>query len=383
MNGGNGAMKKKLLYICMEYCVMHRFMYKHALGIQKKIDLQRQCFEKAGYEVQYAVMSRLPQNIFCKLTDINPFSTSFDWKKIDVSQPINIVYIRFNAYIMEFGFLHFLHKIKKANKSVKVLLEFQTYPFNREYSYKDKEAAYYKLKLFIRLLRFFVDRIVICTPEYKRLYGIKTLYMPNGVEYKNGKIIPLNHNEKEIHLISVSSMTKGHGYDRIIKGMGYYYKQFHDRKVILHLVGEGSEINNYMELAKKCSVTEYVLFEGHCIGDKLNELYLLADIGVDCFGMHRQDKNMISSSLKLNEEASYGLPIIGAGKTTLDHKDCMKYLLKFPEDETDIDINNIVKFYDAVYCEDKIVIRNRIKETFRPYYDINENLKEVLEYMEN
>lgn len=376
-------MKKRLLYVCTEYCVTHCFMHKYALGIQKKIQLQRQCFEEAGYEVQYAIMNHLPQNIFQKLTDYNLFSTNFDWKRINVSQPLDVVYIRYNTNIMEFGFLLFLHKIRKNNKNAKILLEFQTYPFSKEYSHENRKLVYLKSKCFIRLLRFFVDRIVLCTPQYKKIYGVRTLYMPNGVTYKKDKIIPRNQNEKEIHLIAVSSMTKGHGYDRIIRGMGDYYKQARNKKVILHLVGDGKEMGNYIGLTKKYGVTEYVLFEGYCTGDKLNALYLLADIGIDCFGMHRQDKDMISSSLKLNEEASYGLPIIGAGKTTLDHKDCMKYFLKFPEDETNIDIDKIVAFYESVYRGDKVVVRNAIKETFRSYYDISRNLKDVLEYMES
>ena len=60
----------------------------------------------------------------------------------------------------------------------------------------------------------------------------------------------------------------------------------------------------------------------------------------------------------------------------------MKYLLKFPEDETDIDVEKIVSFYDSVYSGDKTDIRNTIKEVFRPYYDVRETLKEVVEYME-
>ena len=222
----------------------------------------------------------------------------------------------------------------------------------------------------------------MCTPGYEELYGIKVLYMPNGVKYKKSKIISQNKKKDVVHLIAVSSMMDSHGYDRLLRGMGTYYKQPREKKVILHLVGQGVKENDYHKLVQECKITDYVLFEGYCTGSKMEELYLLGDIGIDCFGMHRIDKNMISSALKLVESAAYGLPIIGAGRTTLDHEECMKYLLKFPEDETDIDVEKIVSFYDSVYSGDKTDIRNTIKEVFRPYYDVRETLKEVVEYME-
>lgn len=376
-------MKKRLLYICPRICVTNRFIYSNAAGLNKKLDCQKSCFEEAGYEVTYGVLDAMPSNVFPQITNINLLSTSMNWKKIDISRPVDVVYIRFYERSMEFGLIWTLHKIKQKNKDVKILFEFQTFPFNREYYFKNERFFYYRFQIFVRLLRFYVDRIILCTPDYGKIYGVKTLYMPNGVKYKESKIIPLNYNKNEIHLIAVSTMMNSHGYDRLIKGMGTYYQQPEQRKVILHLVGEGVQEKEYRKLVQNYGIADYVLFEGMCTGDKLDRLYLLADIGIDCFGMHRQGKNMVSSALKLCEAASYGLPIISAGKSTLDHEECMKYLLKFPDDETDIDVNKIISFYDKVYIDDKVIERNTIKEVFKPYYDIQNTLKKVIEYMEN
>lgn len=373
-------MKKKLLYICADYCVVNRFMSRHAIGIQKKVDMQRRCFEKAGYEVQYGIMYQLPQNIYPKLTDFNLFSSSIDWQRINTDTPIDVVYVRFHA--VEFGLLRFLHKIKKKNNKVKILFEFQTFPIGRNYSFKNQDSAYYKFRVFTEFLRLYVDRVILCTPDYKEIYGIRTLYMPNGVEYRNTEIIPKNHSKDEIHLIAVSSMMPAHGLDRIIKGMGNYYKQHEDRKVILHLAGRGGEEDNYRILTADYGLMDYVIFEGYCTGEKLENLYLLADIGIYDFGAHRISKELVSGALKLKEEASYGLPIIGSGRTDMDGDACMEYMFKFPADETDIDVGKIVSFYDKVYDGDKATVRNTIKEVFRPYYDVQETLKTVLEYME-
>lgn len=375
-------MKKTLLYICTEYCVANRFMHPYAVGIQKKIDIQKRCFESAGYEVQYGIIDNLPQNIFPKLTDINLFSTSMDWNKINISKPVDVVYVRFYENIVELGFLLFLRKIRQINKNAKIMFEFQTFPFDRDYYFKDRDFTYYRFRIFVELMKFYIDRIILCVPNYKRVYGIKTLYMPNGVEYKDIKIIPQNRNKDEIHMIMVSSMNNVHGIDRIIKGMATYYKQCGKRKVILHLVGKGSKENEYKKLTEDYGLMDYILFEGYCTGDKLNDLYLLADIGIYAFGLHRTSTDLVSSGLKLKEEAAYGLPIIGSGRTDMDCATCMKYILKFPSDETDIDIGKIISFYDRIYCEDKGIVRNTIKEIFRPYYDVQETLKEVLDYME-
>ena len=109
---------------------------------------------------------------------------------------------------------------------------------------------------------------------------------------------------------------------------------------------------------------------------------MLADIGIYAFGIHRNSKDLVSSGLKLKEAASYGLPIIGSGRTDMDYDACMEYMLKFPENESDIDVNKIVTFYDKIYSKDKKVVRNTIKEVFRPYYDVQETLKKVLDYLE-
>lgn len=374
-------MKKRILYVCARNCVANRFMHSYAVGIHKKLDYQKECFEEAGYEVIYGILDLLPSNCFPKLKDFNPFAAYIDWGKIDASMRADVLYIRFYERSMEWGMMQFLHKIRKRNRNIKILFEFQTFPFKRDYYFKNRSFDYYRFQLFVQFLRLYVDRIVLCAPICRELYGIKTLYMPNGVKYKKWEIIPLNKNKDEIHLIAVSSMLYSHGYDRLIKGMGAYYKQRRERKVILHLVGNGEQEGEYRKLAHYYGISGYVLFEGYCTGEKLEELYLLADVGIDGFGMHRQGENMTSSALKLIEEAAYGLPIVTAGKTTLDAEECMKYLLKFPEDETDIDVEKIVSFYDRVYDGDKTAVRNTIKEAFRPYYDVRETLREVLEYM--
>lgn len=373
-------MEKRLLYICPRRCVTNRFIYYRSYGIQKKIDFQRFVFEQAGYKVKYGIIDPLPSNIFASLDKVNIFSCSRTWKDISIDMPLDVIYIRFDE-VIELDLILLLKAIKRKNRNIKILFEFQTYPFKKDYYYKDNASEYYKLLFWKRLLKCYVDRIILCCPGYKRLFGIKVIYMPNGVKYRKETIIPRNHEKNEIHLIAVSSMLDSHAYDRLIKGMGVYYKKKRKREVILHLVGDGGMTNEYINLVNTLRITGYVVFEGFCIGERLEHLYLLSDIGIDCFGMHRGGQ-VVSSGLKLKESASYGLPIIGAGRTDLDYKECMKYLLKFPENDTDIDVGQIVEFYDRVYTDDKQIVRNKIKKVFRPYYDIQKTMKGIVDYME-
>lgn len=373
-------MQKDLLYICFRGCVTNRFRYIRNYGIHKKIDCQRFVFEQAGYKVRYEIVDTMPSNIFENLDKVNLFSCNRQWNKILIDASFDVVYIRF-AQAVEWDLILLLKAIKNKNKNIKILFEFQTYPFSRDYYFKNRRDSYFRFLFWRSFLKYYVDRIILCCPGYDTLFGIKVIYMPNGVRYIEEKIIPGNNTRNEIHLIAVSSMMYSHGYDRLIKGMGTYYKNKRKRKVILHLVGEGEMLEEYRCLTKELGITDYVIFEGYCVGKQLEDLYLFSDIGIECFGMHRSGLT-VSSTLKLKEMASYGLPIIGAGKTDLDHKNCMQYLLKFPEDETDIDVNAIVEFYDQVYTSDKEKVRNHIKHVFKPYYDIQRTMQAVIDYME-
>lgn len=63
-------------------------------------------------------------------------------------------------------------------------------------------------------------------------------------------------------MIAVAGLAKWHGYDRILRGMGEYYKEGEKREVQFHIVGEGSPIEEYKRIVEKYEIAEHVTFNG-------------------------------------------------------------------------------------------------------------------------
>ena len=54
-----------------------------------------------------------------------------------------------------------------------------------------------------------------------------------------------NNHTTEIRLVAVAGLAKWHGYDRLLEGLGEYYRTDVERKVIFHIVGEGPVREEY------------------------------------------------------------------------------------------------------------------------------------------
>ena len=137
---------------------------------------------------------------------------------------IKFVYIRSfnNANPMTVGLVS---KLKKTG--MKVVMEIPTYPYDNEFkgaSYRIKLNLYID-KLFRRQLAGEVDRIVTFSDD-KEIFGQKTINISNGIDFS---CIPIQQKTKhpphEVHLLGVAEVHYWHGYDRVIAGLGEYYKQ--------------------------------------------------------------------------------------------------------------------------------------------------------------
>lgn len=366
-------MSKKLIYICSREAKLK----KCSKGVISKIELQNKQFNLIGYNT--LIQAPKPKHLE-KIEVINPFLSSLNWSNIKCRDHIDAVYIRLVR--IDFPFIKLLAKIRKENKDVKILFEFPSYPYKGELVSNQGKLIYYKDLFYSDFLRFFVDRIVLTVPGYQKLFGIKVLYVPNGVEYDNKKVMPRINDDGVIHLLAVASMSVWHGYDRIIRGFAEYYAAKNDVKIVLHLAGVGAELKRYKYLVKKHHLEKYVIFEGFCEGEKLNELYKKCHIGLGSLGVHRTWDGKVISSLKLKEYASKGLPFVIEGICDMEDDTTRKYILRVPSDETPINISKIIDFCKSVYAENK-AINNMIKEEFRRYYDMDKLFEPVIDFLDS
>ena len=251
---------------------------------------------------------------------------------------------------IDFNLLSFLKKLK--NKNIKIVFEFPTYPFicEMEKNIKLSRDITSKIKSFIILcitfilqyrLKKYVSVFTSCA-RCDRILGLQSIYVPNGIDLSSDEYsLSCDEDGDRIHMIAVASMKPWHGYERILEGLKNYNGS---RKVILDLVGDGIEIQKYAELTKKYHLEDSVFFHGCKSGAELGKIYMQANIALDCFMTHIKNIHL-SSTLKTREYVLNGLPIVSECEVDLFPSDSTEFVYKVPEDETPVDINEIINWY--------------------------------------
>lgn len=249
---------------------------------------------------------------------------------------IDMIFLRYlqtNPWLNEF-----LKNMKKKKRIV--VIDFPTIPYDEEIKGRvelEEDRAYRgELKKYVRY-----------STNYNGLdsvFGIPSIQFHNGVNLED---IPIKSNSvsKDITLIAVASMNFWHGYDRLIRGMADYYKTGADKqKVYVRLVGLGKEIPRYQELIKENNLDEYIKLVGIMQGEDLDEEFNKADIAVGSLGMYRVGMQS-ASPIKAKEYCAKGIPIV-LGYNDLAFPEELEFICKVPNDDTNIGIDNLLKFYE-------------------------------------
>lgn len=348
-------------------------------GVDKKIITQVLELNKAGLNCHEYNIENFSSKIISKLpfTDI-----SVRWKYDNCFDFANYIYMR-RPYVMRNSFILFLKELKKNNPKCKVLLEIPTYPYDIEIKQSSKFGNLLLLYDIINRnrLKGLVDRIVILTDD-KTVFNIKTLKIINGVDFDS--IAERKYQEADdgsINILAAASFDFWHGYERVINGLNEYYKRNNDIKVVLHMAGNGPELNKYKKLVNKYGLNSFVKFYGYLNSDELYNLYCKCALVLDVFGGYRK-KYFDSCSLKISEAMAIGVPIISGCKCSNLSKCNFKYYLEFPNDNSTININMIVEFYNKIYSNSNPdSVTSYIRTIGKSIFDINYSMKEVIEYI--
>lgn len=281
-----------------------------------------------------------------------------------IGHGIEFVYIRSfnNANPMT---VRLVKRLKEAG--MKVVMEIPTYPYDQEF---EGFPLFTRLgikidQLYRNRLASYLDKIVTFSDEVI-IFGRETIRISNGVDFD---CIPLHkrmeRNTNEIHLIGVAEVHYWHGFDRLIAGIGEYYKNTERTyNVHFHIVGgigpsemyDSMHASGFQELIEKYDLHEYIHFHGAQYGEHLNELFNQSHFAIGSLGRHRSHIDKIKT-LKNREYAARGIPFIYS-ETDGDF-DNMPYVLKAPADESPVDIRRLLDFYFSK-AWDAEAIRNSI-----------------------
>ena len=276
-----------------------------------------------------------------------------------------------------------LSEIKKINPRIRLIMEIPTYPFKAEENRKRSLKS--KVSIFIgeKFLHKYVDRITLCAQidKIEHLYGIRVIHFMNGVDFD---MLPVNTNEchagGDIHMICVSGCMYSHGYDRMIAGMkAYYESEAAPRNVYFHVVGTGEYLDSYKQLAAKSeALKDKVIFYGRKTGKELDEIYAKCNMAVAHLATHRIGLYQMSS-LKSREYVARGIPMVSSSMLDTCNQETEKYFLFVPEDETPVNIHEVVKFYDKVYAEENV--HEKIRNLFAGLCDWDHTFAPIREYL--
>jgi len=338
------------------------------IGVRKKVEGMRKCFEENG--------------IFSTLCE---YEWAGGYPMIESFEDTDILYFRRIDFSLKL--LKKLAELKRKNKKLRIIMEIPTYPFEGEKSQKTSLKVSINKWVGENFGRFFIDQIVMVGQKEKRkkMYGIPVIHIQNGVDYEN--IVPhaefYQSESDEIHMIAVSGCYFWHGYDRLIKGLANYYEMGNSsRKLYLHMVGSGECLPEYKKLAEENGLLDqYVFFKGFLQGKELDEVYNQCNIAIDCLGCHRKGLYYVSS-LKVREYAAKGLPIVTSTDADLYVNNLKKYFLVLPPDETDIQVEEIIRFYDSLIAnKNRNSLSNEIRQEFQKYCEWKYTLKELLQFI--
>lgn len=333
-------------------------------GISKKIHYQVKGLRENGHNVRLCYYEFAENGHRCRyvddvvIKDYGRGTLAGIWQRMDygciydycISERIEFVYARCfqnaNPWLISF--------FKRLNKAgIKAVTEIPTYPYDQEFA-RFVWSARLGLKidqLFRRRLYRYMDGMVTFS-DAEEIFGQRTIRISNGVDFDS---IPLHQpplylertgEEASIHLIGVAEVHSWHGFDRVVAGLGEYYKAGNTRPVVFHIVGgvHPAEMKlSFTPLLNRYDLDGKVVFHGQLFGDELTAVFNQCQFAIGSLARHRSGITVIKT-LKNREYATRGIPFIYSEQDSdFDHQ---PYVLKAPADESPINIQKIIDFMD-------------------------------------
>jgi len=334
--------------------------FEEASGISKKMLAQIKGLRQNGHEVHLCYYDIAADGSRCRYVDgkvihnygRGRFATllqRMDYRCINDycrEHAIQLVYVR--CFMNASPFNIRLFKRLQAD-DIKSVMEVPTYPYDGEFATLPLKYRIEHIfdKMFRCKLASYMDAIVTFTDE-QEIFGQRTICISNGVDFDS---IPLHKPiavTSEIHLIGVAEVHPWHGFDRLIKGLGEYYRQqpvanSNKPDVFFHVVGGVSEsmMRDFQAIIHQFGIEQYVVFHGKLFGDELTAVFNQCQFAIGSLARHRSGITRIKT-LKNREYAARGIPFIYSEEDS--DFDQQPYVLKAPADDSPVEICQILDF---------------------------------------
>ena len=362
-----------------------------SLGPRKKVQSQIETFSKNGIELElverpFQLTGKIRGNfilrqLICRLPFTYVYSKhTYEEKYRDA----DVFYIRFLAG--DFAFSQFVKKLRKNNPKSKIVMELADYPT----TWYMTTSLLYKILYFPIILKDifarkyykkYIDRIALLKP-IDVVYGIPVLHFENGIAVSKLRV-RTSCGITKIKMLAVAAMCNFHGYDRLIEGLNNYYSTGGRREIELHLVGgkeaPGSDLLKYKELTKKYGLEKRIIFHGEKTGEELDIMYDTCNIAVASLGMYRIGYK-VANSLKIREYVAKGMPIVSGCPIDIFEGREFSYVCEMPNNESFINIEKIIGFFDEVYKRDEEKVITEIREFAEKYCDMSYVMRSVINY---
>ncbi len=329
-------------------------------GISKKIHYQVKGLRENGHDVRLCYYGFASNGHRCRYVDdkvLKDYGTGITagfCQRIDyqciydycLHEGIELIYARCfmnaNPWL-----IRFFKKLKK--NGIHAVTEIPTYPYDHEFvGYEWKARWGLKIdQMFRRSLYKYMDALVTFS-DAKEIFDQRTIRISNGVDFDS---IPLHNSQfsilnSQLHLIGVAEVHSWHGFDRVVAGLGEYYKAGNTRPVVFHIVGgvHPAEMKlSFTPLLNRYDLDGKVVFHGQLFGDELTAVFNQCQFAIGSLARHRSGITVIKT-LKNREYATRGIPFIYSEQDSdFDHQ---PYVLKAPADESPINIQQIIDFMD-------------------------------------
>ena len=357
--------KMKILFL-----VYHGF--EEFSGISKKIHYQVKGLRENGHDVRLCHYTIRDDGHRCRFVDddiIQDYGKGFIAAlrqrvgydciyEYCVREGIQFVYARCfqnaNPWL-----IRFFKKLRQAG--IHAVTEIPTYPYDAEFvGFSRMTRLNLKVDQTFRKALYKQMDAVVTFSDVKEIFGQRTINISNGVDFDS---IPLHHYQPSdfqpsaLHLIGVAEVHYWHGFDRLIAGLGEYYKEVRGKKedvrdVCFHVVGgvgpsemyDSMHAPGFHELIEKYGIQDKVIFHGQLFGQALDDVFNQCQFAIGSLARHRSGITNIKT-LKNREYSTRGIPFIYSEQDSdFDHQ---TYVLKAPADESPVNIQQIIDFVEA------------------------------------
>ena len=249
------------------------------------------------------------------------------------------------------GFIFFLQLLKRKYPQLEIILDFPTWPYDRELGRGLQGRFLLWLdRLCRQRLQRYVNRALHIGPE-SDIWGMSTLQVSNGIQPEDFPLKKSADHKSSLMLVFAGSIAPWHGLDRVLLGLAKYYvgKKKPATKVSLTIIGQGDASETLRRMAEQYGVEAYVHFAGLQNAQQIKEYYQKADIAVGSLALHRIGLTQ-GTPLKHREYCAAGLPFVFAG-IDADFGPDFLYAWQVPADDSPLDITALQHFFQKIANE--------------------------------